>query len=80
MVPSLESTQGLLSWEGSTHAPCIPCGQVAGMRRVLGCSGHPQPISLAQQHSARTSALTAQNRARGAIEATLLSPQVVGSK
>lgn len=54
MVPSLEATQGLLSWEGGTQASCIPCGQVARVRRVLGCSGHPQPISLAQQHTAQT--------------------------
>lgn len=66
VVPSLEATRDLLSWEGGTHAPCIPCGQVAGMRRVPGCSGYPQPVSLDQQHSAWTSALTAQNRACGA--------------
>lgn len=52
VVLSLEATRGLLSWEGSTQAPCLLCGQVVGVRRVLRCSGHPSlsPLPSSTQH------------------------------
>lgn len=60
-VPSLEVVLGLLPWEGggSIQVPWVPFDHVASHSEESPSmrgrrSHHPQPVSPAQQHSART--------------------------
>lgn len=44
----------------------------------VGCSGHPQPVSPAQQHSAQTIALTPQSRAGWGLRSHLAVVLLIG--
>lgn len=76
MVPLWRPLKVCSPGRAARRPPASLCGQVVGVGRVLRCSGHPSlsPLPSSTQHRL---ALLAQNRACGAIETILLSPQVV---